>query len=74
MKQDLAGLQRVLVNFMYRRDLTARDLARMANCSLPAVYRRIERLKELGAEIQETKERRNQTGPTPIKYRLIRFR
>lgn len=45
----------------------------MANCSIPAVYRRIERLKDMGAEIRETKERRSKTGPTPTKYRLIRF-
>lgn len=73
MRQQLSELQRVLMNFMDRRDLSAVELAERAHCSLPSVYRRIEKLRELGAEIVETKEPRKQKGPTPTKYRLVRF-
>lgn len=72
-KEDLSTIQRVLVNFMDRRDLSAVELAERAKCSLPSVYRRLTKLRELGAEIKETKERRSQKGPTPTMYRLVRF-
>jgi DNA-directed RNA polymerase specialized sigma24 family protein len=71
--RNLGELQRVLIDFMYRRDLSAQELAQRIHCSLPSVYRRIDRLRELGAEIKETKEPRKKTGPTPTKYRLVRF-
>jgi biotin operon repressor len=58
---------------MDRRDLSAQELAERVDCSLPSIYRRIERLRELGAEIKETKEPRKKTGPRPTKYRLVRF-
>lgn len=73
MKPNLSGVQRVLVNFMGRRELSAQEIARLAKCSLPSVYRRIERLRELGAEIEEKREPRKKTGPTPTMYRLVRF-
>lgn len=70
---DLLSIQRVLVSFMDRRDLSAQEIAQRAKCSLPSVYRRIERLRELGAEIRETREPRKKTGPTPATYRLVKF-
>jgi DNA-directed RNA polymerase specialized sigma24 family protein len=73
MPSRVLEVQRVLIRFMEQRDLSAQEIARLAKCSLPSVYRRIERLRELGAEIEEKKEPRKKTGPTPTKYRLKRF-
>lgn len=69
---NVLSIQRVLIRYMDRRDLTAQEIAKEADCSLPSVYRRIERLRELGAEIREVREPRKKTGPTPAKYRLVK--
>jgi predicted DNA-binding transcriptional regulator YafY len=71
---NVLEVQRVLVSFMRHRSLTAQEIAQRAKCSLPSVYRRLERLRELGVEIEETREPVKQTGPTPTKYRLLRYK
>ncbi len=67
------AVEKVLAKFMEERDLSAGEIARKARCSLAAVYRRIDKLRELGASIRETREPRKKPGPTPTKYRLMRF-
>ncbi len=66
-------VEKVLAKYMDERSLYAAEIAKKAGCSLPSAYRRIEKLRELGADIQETKPPRKQKGPTPTKYRLRRF-
>jgi hypothetical protein len=53
-------------------DRTAKQLARLAKCSIPTVYRRIQALKDLGAVISESRVPGKQTGPVPLRYRLVK--
>lgn len=50
--------------------VTARKLAALMKCSVPAVYRRLERLKQDGVHIAETKAWSKNTGPVPRKFSL----
>ena len=66
-------VEKVLAKFMDAKDLSAEEIAKKARCSLVSVYRRLARLRELGADITETRKPRKKTGPTPTTYRLRRF-
>lgn len=50
--------------------ITARKLAALMKCSLPAAYRRLERLKQNGVRVAEAKGWSKNTGPVPRKFSL----
>ena len=55
-----------------RIEATAKELARIAKCSVPTVYRRLQVMRAAGAVISETVLATGKTGPRPVRYRLVK--
>ena len=70
MRPEIHQLQRILNS---KKELTAKELAKLMGCSIPAVYRRINALVEHGAVLSRVKVPGEQTGPVPSKYTLVRM-
>ena len=67
--RGLAELQEFLRK---NRSATALEIAKGIKCSVPTVYRRIRKLKDLGASIAEVScVRERVTGPDPTRFVLL---
>ena len=55
-----------------KNERSAREIAKIAHCSVPTVHRHLQALKEAGAVLAETKVPTNKTGPIPTRYRLVK--
>lgn len=69
MKISLLALQTALAK---RKNVSARTLAELVDCSLPTVYRRLQLLIEAGAIITEARTPGSKTGPVPRLFTLTR--
>lgn len=69
MVSDLKKIQSALEGDKY---LSAQEIAKKLNVSLPTVYRQIKALEERGATIAAVSEARSRPGPRPVKYRVVR--
>ena len=56
---------------LLKTERTARDLARLMDCSVPTAYRRLERLKQMGLKVIESTTFSKKTGPAPRKFSLV---
>ncbi len=50
----------------------AKLLADLQDCSIPTVYRRIEKLQAAGARIKTVSAPNGNTGPVPVKFKLVK--
>lgn len=53
---------------------TAKELARLMECSIPTAHRRLARLRRDGVRLTETKAWSKNTGPVPRKFSLVEAR
>jgi len=65
---DLKQLQEIL-----KHECSARQIAKVAHCSVPTVHRKLEALKAAGAQLAERKVPGKKTGPIPTKYQLVKM-